>query len=163
MRRFIPGTSVLIAFEAAARLGSFSRAAAELCLSESAVSKQIAKLESFLKLRLFDRANGHFGLSEAGAAYIADVRKALDKLEADTRNAANFHMARKELEIAALPTFANKWILPRLRNFVRSHPDIVVSISGRAEPFDFYEAQFSAAVHFSDPLWKGVLSIGAQS
>ncbi|OCW56334.1 LysR family transcriptional regulator [Hoeflea olei] len=154
--RFIPSTTALITFEAAARLGGFSRAAEELCLSESAVSKQIAKLESYLDLKLFDRAAGRFGLTEAGRAYVTEIRRTLDKLEADTKNAANFQMTRKELQIAALPTFSNKWLMPRLGTFFRRHPDIIVNIRGKIDPFDFSELEFDAAVHFADPQWQGV-------
>lgn len=154
--RFIPSTTALITFEAAARLGGFSRAAEELCLSESAVSKQIAKLESFIDLRLFDRTAGKFGLTEAGRAYVTEVRRTLDKLEADTKNVADFQMTRKELQIAALPTFSNKWLMPRLGTFFKRHPDIIVNIRGRIDPFDFSELEFDAAVHFADPLWQGV-------
>lgn len=154
--RFIPSTTALITFEAAARLGGFSRAAEELCLSESAVSKQISKLESYLDLRLFDRSAGRFGLTEAGRAYVTEVRRTLDKLEADTKNIANFQMTRKELQIAALPTFSNKWLMPRLGTFSRQHPDIIVNIRGKIDPFDFSELEFDAAVHFADPQWEGV-------
>ncbi|MGX0905300.1 LysR family glycine cleavage system transcriptional activator [Roseovarius sp. MBR-79] len=154
--RFIPSTTALITFEAAARLGGFSRASEELCLSESAVSKQIAKLESFLDLRLFNRSAGRFGLTEAGRSYVIEVRRTLDKLEADTKNVVNFKMTRKELSIAALPTFSNKWLMPRLGTFFKQHSDIIVNIRGRIDPFDFSELEFDAAVHFADPQWQGV-------
>lgn len=154
--RFIPTTTALITFEAAARLGGFSRAAEALCLSESAASKQIARLEGFLDLRLFDRAAGRFGLTEAGRAYVTEVRRTLDKLEADTKNVANFQMTRKKLQIAGLPTFSNKWLMPRLGSLLKRHPDIIVNIRGRIDPFDFSELEFDAAMHFAYPQWQSV-------
>lgn len=159
MARMIPTTTALITFEAAARLGGFSRAAEELCLTESAVSKQMAKLEAFLGVRLFDRVHGRISLTSAGKKYAAEVRKILDKLEAETQSIANYHQGRKELRIAALPTFSNKWLLPRLKNFSREHPDVVVNIKGRMDPFVFQKSEFDAAIHFDDPAWEGVRKV----
>lgn len=156
MARLIPSTTALVAFESAARLGGFSRAAEELYLTESAISKQILKLEGFLGVKLFERLHGRIELTKAGRAYAAEVRNSLDKLEANTRTVVNYHSGQKELQIAALPTFSNKWLLPRLRRFSDSHADIVVNISGRVDPFVFQEAEFDAAVHFDDPHWDGL-------
>lgn len=156
MARLIPSTTALITFEAAARLGAFSKAADELCLTESAVSKQMNKLEAYLGVDLFERAHGRITLTQAGEGYAAEVRRALDKIEATTQAVVNFHQGRKELRIAALPTFSNKWLLPRLKSFSELHPDVIVNISGRMEPFPFHEAEFDAAVHFEDPTWQNV-------
>ncbi|NVF15802.1 LysR family transcriptional regulator [Vreelandella maris] len=155
MTRRIPSTTALIAFEATARMGTLSRAASELCLTESAVSKQVSKLEDYLALKLFDRFHGRVTLSEAGKNYFIEVRKTLDKLEADTQSVINFHQGRKELRLAVLPTFSNKWLLPRLKSLSNSNLDIIVNISGRPDPFVFEESEFDAAIHFDHPNWTG--------
>ncbi|MBU6494649.1 MAG: LysR family transcriptional regulator, partial [Burkholderiales bacterium] len=84
MRRMIPSTLSLIAFEAAARHQSFSRAAEELCHTQSAIGRQIAALEAMVGLKLFHRAKRRVTLTEAGHAYWQQVRAYLGNLEADT-------------------------------------------------------------------------------
>lgn len=156
MARLIPSTTVLITFEAAVRLGGFSRAAEELCLTESAVSKQISKLEAQLGVKFFDRAHGRLALSAAGEAYARDIRRLLDSLEASSRAVVESHRGRKELKIAALPTFANRWLLPRLKSFSSLNGDVVVNISACTDSFVFHESEFDAAVYFDGPRCEGV-------
>ena len=159
MARLIPSSGLLITFESAARLRSFSKAADELCLTESAISKQISKLESYLGLKLFDRVHGGIVPTEAAQGYAADVRQLLNRIETDTKSFIDRHRDPKELQIAVLTTFSNKWLLPRLKKFSASRHDVVVNINGRIDPFPFYESNFDAAVHFEDPIWQDVRKI----
>ena len=159
MKRKIPNTTALAVFEAAARHGSFARAADELCLTESAVSRQIAALEHYLELKLFTRVKRQVVLNDAGNAYVKNVRKNLADLEAHTLAL----MANKGddgvLELAVIPTFANRWLLPRLRDFHGKHPNIRINMTERALPFPFQDTPFDAALHFDHPSWTGVVKV----
>lgn len=159
MKRKIPSTTALAIFEAAARHGSFARAATELCLTESAVSRQIAGLESYLDIRLFARVKKQVVLNDAGRAYVKNVSKSLADIEAHTLSL----MANKGddgvLELAVLPTFANRWLIPRLRDFQRRQPNITIHMTEQAKPFLFQDTQFDAALHFEHPSWSDVVKV----
>src|SRR3712207_32692 len=148
MRRRIPSTGALLVLEAAARHQSFSRAAAELALTESAVSRQVARLEDFLHVPLFDRVKKRVLLTEAGRSYCEQIRESLDRIERDTLTV----MAQKSnggvLELAVIPTFTSKWLIPRLGGVHARHGAITGHLSERAEPFLFPGTQFDAAIHF---------------
>ena len=156
MKRKIPSTVALSVFEAAARHESFVRAAAELHLTESAVSRQIATLEDFVGSRLFSREKKQIALTEAGRRYASAIRPSLDELEAQTLSAMGSRDGGGVLELAVIPTFAARWLLPRLPEFRRRFPQITVNISERAEPFAFRGTPFDMALHFDDPSWEGV-------
>lgn len=103
MRRKIPSTSALMAFEAAARHGSFARAAGELALTEGAISRQIARLEDFLACKLFDRAGNRVSLSSNGARYALQVREILERLDRDSQYLRGLPSSSASLEIAVIP------------------------------------------------------------
>lgn len=137
MRRKIPSSAALLAFEAAARHGNFARAAAELALTEGAISRQIARLEALLDSKLFDRTGSRVRLNPAGARYARQVREILARLERDTHDVSGMPVDGRSLEIAVLPTFASRWLIPRLGRFAAQHPHIVVNIAARSDPFPF--------------------------
>lgn len=156
MRRKIPSTISLVTFEAAARHGSFARAADELCLTESAVSRQIASLESYLNTNLFTRVRKQVVLNDAGQRYVKSIAKNLADIEMQTQTLMAHRDVGNVLELAVIPTFANRWLLPRLHDFRRKHPDIVLRLSEKAHPFVFSETVFDAALHFDHPSWTDV-------
>lgn len=155
MRRKIPNTWALTAFEAAARHQSFTKAARELALTQSAICRQIAGLEGFLGVKLFLRSKRGVALTEAGQTYSRQVSLRLDAVERDTLEL----MARRglggTLELATVPTFATRWLLPRLAGFQRAYPDITVNLSTSTRPFLFDETHFDAAIYFGDASWPG--------
>lgn len=155
MRRKIPGTELLISFETAARHQSFTRAAAELSLTQSAVCRQIAALEALLGIPLFNRIKKRVSLTDAGQLYARQVRINLDRLERDTLSIMAHQGAGGVLELAVIPTFATRWLIPRLGEFNRLHPEITLNLTTRAEPFMFTDTPFDAAIHFGDPIWPG--------
>jgi len=159
MKRRIPSTVALAAFEAAARHQSFARAAQELCLTESAVSRQIAALENYLGMRLFTRVKKQVVLNDAGRAYRDGIARNLDEIEIHTQSLMTHKGAGGVLELAVIPTFANRWLLPRLSEFRERHPDIVLNISERPDPFQFRDTVFDAALHFDHPTWSAVVKI----
>jgi len=137
MRRTIPSRSALIAFEAAARHQSFTSAAAELSLTESAISRQIATLEDQLGLKLFSRVKKRVALTKAGRQYSSQVRAVLDQLEHDMFNIMAHGGIKEILELAVLPTFCSQWLIPRIGRFYEQNPDMRVNISARSEMFLF--------------------------
>lgn len=155
MRRKIPNTWALTAFEAAARHQSFTKAAAELALTQSAVCRQVAGLEEFLGLRLFHRTKRGVALTEAGLTYSRQVALRLNAVERDTLELMAHRGLGATLELAVVPTFATKWLMPRLALFQRAHPDITVNLTPRVRPFLFNETEFDAALHCGDANWPG--------
>lgn len=154
MRRKIPSTTALIAFEASARHQSFTRAADELALTQGAVCRQIAGLEEFLGVALFRRSRRGVLLTEAGTAYAARVAVQLDAVERDTLALMGAQGAMS-LELAVVPTFATQWLLPRLKDFQRLHPEVTVHLTNRTRPFLFADTGFDAAIYFGDGDWSG--------
>lgn len=154
MRRKIPSTAALIAFEASARHQSFTRAAEELALTQGAVCRQIAGLEQFLGVVLFRRSRRGVLLTEAGTAYAARVAAQLDAVERDTLALMGAQGAMS-LELAVVPTFATQWLLPRLKDFQRLHPEVTVHLTNRTRPFLFADTGFDAAIYFGDGDWSG--------
>lgn len=153
-RRFLPATSLLCAFEAAARLQSFTAAAAELHLTQSAVSRQILALEDLLGTALFLRERQRVRPTAAGEAYAVEIRAALTRIA----NATVGFRANPDggtLQLAILPTFGTRWLAPRLPRFLEAHPGITLNLSTRLLPFDFQLDNLDAAIHFGEPHWPG--------
>lgn len=153
-RRFLPSMGVLCAFEAAARLHSFTAAAAELALTQSAVSRQIRALEEMLDAELFVRERQTVRLNRAGQAYAREVREALQRIS----NATLGFRVNPEggvLNVAILPTFGSRWLAPRLPAFLAAHPGITLNLTTRLTQFDFQFESLDAAIHFGEPLWPG--------
>ena len=156
MRRKIPSNAALMAFEAAARHGSFARAAAELSLTEGAISRQIGRLEAFLGVLLFERVGNRVRLLPNGERYAAQVRESLDRLERDSQYLMGQPVDGASLDIAVIPTFAMRWLIPRLSQFQQKHPNITVHLAERMEPFVLAGSGFDAAIHFEHPAWTGM-------
>lgn len=147
MRRKIPATHTLLCFEAAARHESYTRAAQELALTQSAVSRQVAALEEYLGQPLFTRTRHGVVLTPRGREYAAQVAERLLALERDTLNAMSTQGTQGAIHLAAVPTFATRWLIPRLAQLRAEHPDIVVHIETRTRPFLFADTGFDAALY----------------
>ena len=158
MRRKIPGIELLIAFETAARHQSFTRAAEELSLTQSAVCRQISALESYLGVSLFNRIRKRVSLSEAGQIYARQVRESLRRIEHDTLSLMAHRGEGGVLDLATIPTFAARWLIPRLGSFHTQNPEITLDLTTRAEPFMFNDTSFDAAIHYGDPVWPGAIA-----
>ena len=158
MRRKLPSTGALEAFEAAARHQSFTKAAEELSVTQSAVCRQVAALESFLDVRLFRRTRRGVALTEAGLDYSRSVGARLDEVERDTLELMARGGTGSSLELAVVPTFGTRWLLPRLPAFQRAHPHVAVHLSSRTRPFLFADTPFDAAIHAGETgsaAWPG--------
>jgi DNA-binding transcriptional LysR family regulator len=158
MRRKIPSSAALNAFDAAARHSSFTEAANELSLTQSAICRQIAGLETLLELKLFRRTRRGVLLTEAGVAYHRQVSGHLDRIERDTLNLMARRGRGASLELAVVPTFGTRWLLPRLAGFAQQHPDITLNLSSRTRPFLFEDSEVDAAIYAGDGNWPGAVT-----
>ena len=131
----LPPLNALRAFEAAARHGSFLRAAAELHVTPAAVSHQIKLLEQQLGVRLFRRFNRLVRLTDEGQACLPELRDAFQKLENMVERLRAPHAVR--INVSITPSFAPKWLLPKLDHFLTQHPHIDVRVSAERRFVDF--------------------------
>lgn len=158
MRRKLPSSAALIAFEAAARHQSFTKAATELAVTQSAICRQIASLERFLGVALFHRNRRGVVITEAGHRYSRCVATRLDDIERDTLDLMATG-ARGEaggaIELAVVPSFATHWLMPRMPRFRDLHPGIEVHMSARTRPFLFADSGLDAAIHAGVDVWPG--------
>ena len=152
-RRLIPEIATLQAFECAARHGSFTRAAEELSLTQSAVSRQIRDLEAQTGLMLFERVRQRVVLSDAGARFLPEVRRLLAQSEQLMIGAMAAGHRKMSLNVATLPTFGARWLMPRLGRFLETAPDIAITVESRSSPFAFEEENFDLAIHYGQPVW----------
>jgi len=152
-RRLIPDVTTLQAFECAARHGSFTQAAHELNLTQSAVSRQIKDLEEQLGVLLFERVRQRVVLSDDGRRFLPEVRKLLHQTEETMLRAMASASSEHSLSIATLPTFGSRWLTPRIPGFLAEHPGTIINIASRSAPFDFDEENFDLAIHYGQPVW----------
>lgn len=152
-RSLMPDLAVLRAFECAARHENFTRAALELNSTQSAVSRQIRSLEVQLGVPLFERIRKRVVLSEAGRGILPTVSRLLAQTEEMVFRASAVSNGERFLSIATLPTFGNRWLIPRLAGFLRKNPGTVLNIGSRSEPFEFASEDFDVAIHYGKPVW----------
>lgn len=154
MRRHLPPLSTLRLFEAAARHLSFKNAAEELLLTPSAVSHGIQVLEDWLQKPLFVRTSRGLQLSDAGKSYYPAVRDALALLAEGTEALAHREPSRR-LSLSVAPTFAARWLLPRLPSFRRSYPHIGIVIDTSHERIDL-NGGADLAIRMGRGSWQGL-------
>lgn len=133
--RSLPPLNALRAFEAFARHGRMTLAADELCVTHGAISRQIRQLEDHLGAALTEGPRTRLVLTPAGVKLAQALTAAFDQIDAAIPRAPD--AADRALVVSCLPTFAMKWLIPRLPGFVAAHPDIPVSIVESNGPFDF--------------------------
>lgn len=156
MSRRIPSLKALSCFEQTARFGSASRAAEELYLTQSAVSRQIQGLESWLGCKLFNREKQRLVLSPEGESYLQSIRPALDQLESATLTLLSGGSESGVLTLAAPPTFGSRCLIPLLPEFRSKHPEIAINFISRIGMPDFDREQIDIAVLFGDGRWTGL-------
>ncbi|MCA0948267.1 LysR family transcriptional regulator [Salipiger pacificus] len=154
-RRLLPDMKVLQTFELAARHGNFTRAGAELALTQSAVSRHVRDLEEQIGKPLFDRLRGRVVLTQAGAELLPEVQRLLRMAESTMRHATAGAQGQSLLALNAPPTFATRWLMPRLPDFLARHPGLRVDVSTNTGVFDLGSRQCDLALHFGQPLWPG--------
>ncbi len=158
MPRRLPPLNALKAFEAAARLSNFTKAAQELYVTPSAVSQQVRSLENFLQVKLVELVNGKLILTSAGQRYMPVLQNLFDTLEAST---AGIMETPKQsiLSLTLLPTFAIRWLIPRLQSFQSEHPTINVRMITTVRVVDLQHEDVDLAIRFGSGDWPGLHSV----
>jgi LysR family transcriptional regulator, glycine cleavage system transcriptional activator len=155
MLRRLPSLNALKAFEAAARHGSFTRAAGELFVTQGAVSHQVKALEGELGVRLFNRERQRLVITDAGRSYLEVVRDAFDRLAVGTNRLLHEQKAGV-LTVTTSPNFAAKWLVHRLGRFGEAHPDIDLRVSASLQHVDFAREDIDLAIRHGDGQWPGL-------
>jgi LysR family glycine cleavage system transcriptional activator len=141
----LPRLDLLYSFEAAARSLSFTRAAAELFLTQSAVSRQIQQLEAELGVALFERRHRALALTEAGRVMQRAVADCMERLR-DATASVRATTALRQVAITTTPGFASLWLIPRLARFTATHPGVDVRISATLEVLDLERSGIDVSV-----------------
>ncbi|MEI4485093.1 LysR substrate-binding domain-containing protein [Frigidibacter sp. MR17.14] len=158
MRRFLPSLSALQAFEAAGRHGSFTRAAEDMSITQSGVSRQITNLEGFLGVRLFERIGSRIVLTQAGSSYLADITLLLDQIEQASIDTVRGRKLDDRLMIRTLPAFSSRWLTPRLGGFIDAHPGIMVEIGSTEGELNFEDTDTDVAILRGRGSWRGAIA-----
>ncbi|WP_341704510.1 transcriptional regulator GcvA [Ferrovibrio sp.] len=155
MARSLPPLNALRVFEAAARHLSFTRAAEELHVTQTAVSHQVKQLEAVLGLPLFRRFNRRLVLTEAGQAYLPRLTEAFDIMDAASRQIGRRGGPRR-LRISTLQSFAAKWLVPRMPRFQALHPGLDLLLSTSPVPVDFRRDEIDLAIRLGGGRYPGL-------
>jgi LysR family transcriptional regulator, glycine cleavage system transcriptional activator len=153
--RQLPQLNALKSFEAAARHESFTRAAEELCVTQSAVSHQVKALEAELGVKLFNREYQRLVITEAGNEYLSVVRDAFDRIAIGTQRLVK-RQSSGAMTVSTSPDFAAKWLVHRLGRFAEVHPEIDLRISAAMHHVDFAREDVDVAVRHGDGNWAGL-------
>jgi len=155
----LPSLHGLHVFEATARLLSFTEAARELCISQTAVSHQIKALEAELGTTLFRRLTRRIELTEAGKAWALELGEIFARLRALNRRLRELpHDARREVAISIIPSFGTRWLVPRLGKFLDRHPDVEVRVAASEHLADLMTDGFDLALRYGFGRYPGLVS-----
>lgn len=149
--------NTLPAFRVIARTGNLRAAADELHLTHSAVSQQLRLLETQLGFALFDRRAQRIVLNAAGAALLQAIGPALDQIDDGIRSAAASASGGQErMRVTVLPSFAQRWLLPRMGDWHARHPDIALELHASQQVVDLQREGFHAALRQGNGAWRGL-------
>lgn len=156
-RRLTPSMSLLLAFEAAARHENYTRAAEELDLTQSAVSRQVQSLEEMIGVKLFNKKGRRIILTAAGEHYKRELQPALSAIRNATLQTMTFNKGEGTLRLAILPTLGSKWLLPKLNDFYQQFPNIALHIHSSIAPINFDRSESDAAILVGAGNWPNVI------
>ncbi|MFJ4350235.1 LysR family transcriptional regulator [Pseudomonas sp. NPDC089428] len=158
-KRLVPSMTALQCFEAAARHLSFTRAAEELHLTQSAVSKQVAQLEEMLRHHLFLRIRRRLQLTPAGSLYLAEVNKILTQVDMSSRYVLTYGEQTEILKVATQPSFGVRWLIPHLKGFGKRHANIHLDIRNEMEPFALLQGSADVVFFYGQGTWPGATCV----
>ncbi len=153
----LPPMQALRAFEAAASAGSLTKAAEALHLTHGAISHQIKALEADLGVRLVERAGRGIRLTDEGERFAIRVRTAFAELAAAVREMTD-HANPRQLRVSVIPSFAARWLLPRMGRFLAAHPDIDLDVRANLALADFHHEDTDVAIRYGFGDWPGLIS-----
>ena len=154
-----PSLSALRCFDATARHLSFTRAAREVHLTQSAVSQQVAGLEEQLGTILFVRQRNALALTAAGRAYWIETSTALRQIERATQDLITHKGQGGPFNLSVASSFASYWLVPRLSSFVAAHPEVTLNLSTQIGPVDFSSTSHTASIEFCDGPQEGLTAV----
>jgi LysR family transcriptional regulator, glycine cleavage system transcriptional activator len=152
-----PSLASIRAFEAAARLHSFAKAAQELDTTSASVSYHVRRLEQQIGVQLFVRHPNQVVLTEAGQIVAREAMNAFAALRASFVRAADVDESR--LSLTTLPTLGTSWLTPKLGRFRLKHPDVSLGLDVSAVPEDLTAGRFDAAIRNGHGRWPGMQTI----
>ena len=158
-KRLVPSMTALQCFEAAARHLSFTRAAEELHLTQSAVSKQVAQLEDMLRHHLFLRIRRRLQLTPAGSLYLAEVNKILTQVDISSRYILTYGEQTEILKVATQPSFGVRWLIPHLKGFGKRNNNIHLDIRNEMEPFALLQGSADVVFFYGQGTWPGATCV----
>lgn len=158
-RKQIPSTHAMRCFEAAARHLSFTLAAEELNMTQSAVSKQVAMLEYTLKIQLFIRIRQRLQLSPPGQLYLHEVTHILNLIEDASLEMLSYGDRAESIRIATHPSFGTNWLIPVLQGFAQQHPHIELSFQDYVEPTDLNSVDVDVAFIHGEGRWDKLTTV----
>ena len=156
-QRRLPPLNAVRAFEAAARLGGFNAAGAELNVSANAVGRLVKLLEDWLGVPLFRRLPRGVAVTEAGGRYLVGVSTLLDQLAEASADLQRLEISRV-LTVSAAPSLISRWLIPRLRRFTRHDPDFEVRVKVSATFTDFAREEVDVAIRQGEGSYEGMRS-----
>ncbi|WFP75137.1 LysR substrate-binding domain-containing protein [Mesorhizobium sp. WSM4906] len=143
--------------ESAARHRNFTRAGEEQFITASAVSQRVKSLEDQLRFKIFQRGGNAVSLTPEGETYVARVREALERIVAASMEATGQSQAHV-LKICVLPTFAARWLFPRLASFQQQYPDIEMRVSTSYATHEFATSEYDFEIRYGDGNFPGLKS-----
>lgn len=155
MRRRIPSTTSLLCFEAAARTENFAQAAGEMNITQSALSRQIQILETYIKQQLFTRAKQRVKLTSAGKALVGELSPQLEAMEATLLQIYAYNNEEGALNIGVYPTLGSRWLMPHVIALAQEHPGFTINTITYLSNDDIDPSLVDLALAQGDPPWKG--------
>ncbi len=154
----LPSLHGLHVFEVAARLGSFTKAASELNVTQTAVSHQIKQLEEELETALFRRAGRGLSLTATGQAWFAELARIFGQLRETNRKLRSHTLERPVVSLTTLPSFGARWLVPRLGGFLARHGELELRISTSEAVVDFALEPVDVGIRFGTGPYRGLLA-----
>jgi len=154
----LPSLNALYAFEAAARLSSFTRAASELGVTQTAISHQIRTLENDLGITLFRRSPQRVALTEAGQRWSAELTPIFNRLRSVNSELRRPALAeRPHVAVSLVPSLGSRWLVPKLGRFIARHPDVDVRISANDRLVDFSVDPIDIGIRYGKGRYPGLV------
>ena len=151
----LPPLKLFHSFEAAARLGSFTLAANELCLTQSAISRQIKSLEDHCRVKLFRRQHRKIELTEEGRALYTAVSNGLNEISSCLSSFSS-RQGFPQITVSATVAFSYFWLMPRIESFSMAHPDVDIRILATDQVIDLHHDEADVAILYGAGSWPGV-------
>src|SRR5438270_284406 len=150
-----PSLLAIRAFEAAGRLGSFTRAGHELGLTQSAISRHVHALEQCFGQSLFERNGRFIALTRAGTAYLSDLSIGLERIREANLRMTSRKRPGNRVTVSMLPSVAALWLAPHLHEFTETNPDIDLRIHASRSIVDFERDEIDLAIRYGLGNWPG--------